>query len=189
MCEMLDDVCDVNREVDFLGDLKIDWVAAVTSACNLVQVINQPSRVFTNTTGTRSSKCIDNIFTNTGELCSKAVSIGIGCIYNNILAISRKARVPTAGPKIVYKRSYKRFCCDSVDDVKNMCWSDVINEEHPDAALGEFMKLLLPIIDTHAPVKKPLLELLRLHGLIRNLKTVWLKEMGQQRTMSNFIHA
>jgi hypothetical protein len=40
-----------------------------------------------------------------------------------------------------------------VDDVTNMCWSDVINEEHPDAALGKFMNLLLPIIDKHAPVK------------------------------------
>jgi hypothetical protein len=29
----------------------------------------------------------------------------------------------------------------------------VINEEHPDAALDEFMKLLLPIIDQHEPVK------------------------------------
>ena len=28
-----------------------------------------------------------------------------------------------------------------------MCWSDVINEEHPDAALDEFMKLLHQIID------------------------------------------
>jgi hypothetical protein len=30
----------------------------------------------------------------------------------------------------------------------------VINEEHPDAALDEIMKLLLSIIDKHAPVKK-----------------------------------
>ena len=39
-----------------------------------------------------------------------------------------------------------------MDDVKHICWSDVINEELPDAALDEFMKLLLPIIDKHAPV-------------------------------------
>jgi hypothetical protein len=71
------------------------------------------------------------------------------------VAISRKARVPIAGPKIVYKRSYKRFCSDSyVDDVKKRCWSDVFNEEHPDAALDGFMKLLLPIIVKHAHVKK-----------------------------------
>ena len=83
ICEMLDCVCDVNREVYFLGDLnKYRFssrcllkrkLLSVTSACNLVQVVNQPTRVFTNTTGTRSSTCINHIFTNTVELCSKAV--------------------------------------------------------------------------------------------------------------------
>ena len=58
MCEMLDGVCDVKREVYFFGDLNIDWFSSscplkrklltVTSAFNLVQVINQPTRVFTN---------------------------------------------------------------------------------------------------------------------------------------------
>ena len=85
---MLDRVCDVNRKVYFLGDLNIDWFSSVTSACNLVEVIKQPTRVFTDTTGTRSSTCIDHIFTNTVELCSKAVSIPIGCSDHNIVAIS-----------------------------------------------------------------------------------------------------
>ena len=73
MCEMLDSVCDVNsREVYFLGDLNIDWFSSscplkrklltLTSACNLVQVIHLPNWVFTNTTGTRSSTCIDHKF-------------------------------------------------------------------------------------------------------------------------------
>ena len=36
MCEMLDSVCDVNREVYFLGDLNIDWFSAQEEAshCN-----------------------------------------------------------------------------------------------------------------------------------------------------------
>ena len=117
--------------------------------------------MFTNTTGTRSSTRIDHIFNVIG-LCSKAVSVPIGYSDHNIVAISRKAKVLTAGPKIVYKRSYNRFCCDSyVDDAKNMCWSDVINEEHP------FMKLLLPIIDKHAPVKKL---------TVRTVKAPWMDE-------------
>ena len=72
MCEMHDSVCDVNREVCFLGDLNIDWFSSscpfkrklinVTSACNLVQVINQPTRMFTNTTGTGSSRIISITF-------------------------------------------------------------------------------------------------------------------------------
>ena len=40
----------------------------------------------------------------------------------------------------------------------------MINEEHPDAALDEFKKLLLPIIDKHAPVKK------------RTVKAQWIDE-------------
>ena len=104
---MFDSVCDVNTELYFLGDLNIDWFSSscplkmklltVTSACNLVQVINQPTRVFTNTTGKRSPTYIDHIFTNTVEICSKAVSVPIGCSDHNIVAISRKAKVPTAG--------------------------------------------------------------------------------------------
>jgi hypothetical protein len=70
------------------------------------------------------------------------------------VAIYRKSKVPKTGPKIFYKRSYNRFSCDSYVDVKNSCWSDVFNKEHPDAALHEFMKLLLLVIDKHAPVKK-----------------------------------
>ena len=65
MCEMLDNVCDIKREVYFLGDLNIDWLSTscplkkkfqtVTSACNLVQVISQPTRVVINSTGMTST--------------------------------------------------------------------------------------------------------------------------------------
>jgi endonuclease/exonuclease/phosphatase (EEP) superfamily protein YafD len=112
---MLDSVCDVNREVYFLGDLNIDSFSScsplkrelLTVNCNRVQVINQPTRVLTNTTGTRSSTCIDHIFTKTVELCSKDESVPIRCSDHNIVAISRKDTVPKAGPKIVYKRLFK----------------------------------------------------------------------------------
>ena len=110
---MLDNGCDINRKVYFLGDLNIDWLSSscplrkklqpVTSACNLVQVISQPTRVVTNSTGMKSSTCIDHIFTNAAEMRFKAVSRSIGCSDHNIIAISRKTKVPKAGPNIVYK--------------------------------------------------------------------------------------
>jgi hypothetical protein len=63
-------------------------------------------------------------------------------LNQSCMSISRKTKVLKAGPKIVYKRLNKRFCCDSyVDDVKNIYWSDVINEEHPDAALDEIYEI------------------------------------------------
>ena len=55
----------------------------------------------------------------------------------------------------------------TVDDVKNICWSDGISKEHPDAALDEFMKLILPIIDEHALVKKL---------TVRTVKASWIDE-------------
>jgi hypothetical protein len=76
------------------------------------------------------------LITNAAEICFKAVSKSIGCSDHNIIAISRNTKVPKAGPNIVYKRSYKKFCSDSyVDDVENICWSVVCNEEQPVAAL------------------------------------------------------
>ena len=106
MCQMLDNVCDINWEVYFLGDLNIDWLSSscpikkkrqtLTNACNLDQVVSQPSRVVINSTGMKSSTCIDSIFTNAAEFCFKAVSKSIGYSDHNIIAISRKTKVPTA---------------------------------------------------------------------------------------------
>ena len=111
---MLDNVWDVNREVYFLGDLNIDWLSSscplkkkpqtVTNACKLVQVISQPISVVTNSAGIKSSTCIDHIYTYAAEICFKAVSKSIGCSDQNIIAISRKTKVPKAGC-IVYKKS------------------------------------------------------------------------------------
>ena len=98
----------------------------------------------------KSSTCIDHIFTNATD-CFKAVKISIGCSDHNIITISRKTKVPKAAPNTVYNT----FCSDSyVDDVKNICWSVVCNEEQPDTALDPLLKLLIPVINKHAPIKK-----------------------------------
>ena len=148
-----------------MGDLKknIDWLSSsyplkrkpqtVTSACNLVVVISQRTRVVTNSTGKKSLTCTVHIFTNAAEISLKAVSRSIGCSDHNIIAISRK--VPKAGPNIVYKRSYNKFCSDPyVIDVMNICWSVLFIEEQTDTVLDTFMKLLIPVANKHAPIKK-----------------------------------
>ena len=69
----------------------------------------------------KSSTCVDHIFTIAAEICLKAASRSIGCSDHNIVAISRKIKVPKAGPIIVYKRSYNMFCSDSyVVDVNHL---------------------------------------------------------------------
>jgi hypothetical protein len=53
------------------------------------------------------------------------------------------------------KALYMIHCSDSyVVDVKNICWSVVCIEEQTDVAVDSFMKLLIPITNRHAPIKK-----------------------------------
>ena len=72
------------------------------------------------------------------------------------MAMPRKTTFPKAGPNLV---SYNPFCSDSyVDDVKNICWSMVCNEEQPDTTLDAFMKLLIPVTNKHAPIQKMIVK-------------------------------
>ncbi len=82
----------------------------VINACNLTQVINQPTRIHVNSLGERTFTCIDHIYTNAVEMCSKGVSVPIGCSDHNIIAITRKTKVSKGRPKVIYKRSYRKFC-------------------------------------------------------------------------------
>lgn len=165
LCDMVERACDENREIYILGDLNINFMVPscplkkkidnTISVCNLVQVVKQPTRVFINKTGCTSATCIDHIYTNCIELCSKAISVPVGFSDHNLVAISRKAKVPKAGPKIVYKRSYRGFSCDSyVNEVNNICWSSVSKQCDPDTALDAFTELLVPVMNKHAPIRK-----------------------------------
>ena len=77
-------------------------------------------------------------------------------------------------------KSYGSFITKPFD-VKNICWSDVINKEHPDAALDEFMKLLLPIIDKHAPVKKLTVRTVKAPWIDEQLKNCMVERDGAKR--------
>jgi hypothetical protein len=80
------------------------------------------------------------------------------------IAISRKTKVS----KDVYKSSYNTFCSDSyIVVVNNICWSLVCNKEEPDAALDTFMKLLIPVTNKHAPIKK---------RIAKTFKSLWIDE-------------
>ena len=69
-------------------------------------------------------------------MCSKGITAPAGCIDHNIVATTRKAKVPKVRQKVIHKRSYKIFCQESFcTDVNNLCWSDVYQEDHPDDAI------------------------------------------------------
>ena len=63
-------------------------------------------------------------------------------------------------------RSYNRFCSDSYAvDVNNICWSVVCNAEQLDAALDAFMKLHIPVIIKHAPIKEMTVKTVKIKKL------------------------
>ncbi len=124
-------VTDAAKEVFVLGDFNIDWLSnscplrkklnGTALICNLTQTVSEPTRVFCNVVGQRSATCIDHIFTTNSKLYSKAVSAPMGFSDHNIVAIVTKTSIPKAGPKILYKRSYRRFCeNDFIRDIGNI---------------------------------------------------------------------
>lgn len=178
LCEMIDNVCDSQNEIYLLGDFNISWMSKdchlkrqlvnTTNACNLEQVVNVPTRIQINSTGKRTSSCIDLIFTNVKEMCTKGISIPVGCSDHNIVAINRKTKMPKGKPTVVYKRTYKNFCQRTYcNEVENISWADVYREDHPDLALDTFENLLHPIINKHAPIRK---------CTVRNKRSPWLDD-------------
>ena len=115
-CKYLgNNICDINREVYFLGDLNVDWLSSncplrkklqtVTSACNLGQVVSQPTMVVTNSTGIKSSTCIDHIFTNAADICFKAVSKSIGCSDHMVERDEAKGMAIKSGRQLIGKHT------------------------------------------------------------------------------------
>ena len=180
LCDMIDKVGDFTNEMFLLGDLNINWNTidcplifffSSTDACGLTQVVTEPTRVCVKRDGSRTSTCIDHIFTNTAELCTKGMCILVGCSDHSLVAILRKTKVPKAGPKIILKRSYKHFKEDHfIEDVRNICWDSVLKKSEPDEAVENFNKLFEEIIDKHTPVRKRSIRSVRSPRIDNELK-------------------
>lgn len=177
---MFDVVCDQKGEIFILGDLNIDWVSlhcpmknklkSTSTTCGLKQIITQPTRVATSALGT-SATCMDHIFTNNFDQCSKAISVPTGCSDHNIIGVTRKTKLPKRGSKIIHKRTYRHFSQEEyVNEIKSTDWSEVYEDCNPDSALNRFMNALMIIVDKHSPLRKRTLRNRRAPWLDSNLK-------------------
>jgi len=169
---------NASQDIYFMGDLNIDWFAkdchlkrkllTTTNACGLTQLINKPTRICFKNDGSRTSTCIDHIFTNRPELCKKILSIPTGSSDHNLIISALTAKLSGSGNAVLLKRSYKLFKNDKfIEDVQAICWSDVLAASNPETALFIFNKLFLSLIDKHAPLKK---------FTVRNKVTPWLDD-------------
>ena len=165
MCTMLDKVCDLGLETFYLGDLNIDMgsdgcslkrrLLETTTACGLVQLVDTPTRVYKKQDGSISETCIDHIFTNHNDLCSKALSLPVGYSDHNVVVTVRKCKLPNSGPKVLLLRSMRTFNeARFLSDVSNLCWEGVLEKDDPNVALEIFNSVFLGVIDAHAPIRK-----------------------------------
>lgn len=168
--EMLDNVSDVSCEFYLFGYMNIDWnddrctkknkLFSYISVCNLHQIVNVPTRIFSNKAGITTATCIDQIYTNLPELCTDVVSTPVGFSDHNLIAVNKKAKVPKAKAIFgTYKRFYKVSAIEKiVGEVKNVDWKDVYSGHNPGASLDAFMSLLQSIVDKYAPMKNMVIK-------------------------------
>ncbi len=82
----------------------------MADVCNRKQLITQPTIISRKVNNVSTSSCIDLMFTNNQELCSKALSVTVGCSDHNLIAITKKTQTnPKSQTRIVLSRSYKRY--------------------------------------------------------------------------------
>lgn len=119
------------------------------SVCNLHQIVNVPTRIFSNKASISTATCVDHIYTNVPELCTDIVSRPVGFSDHNLIAVNKKAKVPKAKAIFgTYKRFYKVSAIERiVSEVKNVDWKDVYSGHNPGASLDAFMSMLLSIVD------------------------------------------
>ncbi len=124
----------------------------MADVCNLKQLITQPIRISTKVNNVSTSSCIDLIFTNNQELCSKALSVTVGCSDHNLIAITKKTKTnPKSRTRIVLSRSYKRYNKDLfINEVQSVQWTEVCQEKDVNLALNTFMDIVNNLIDKYA---------------------------------------
>lgn len=191
ICTILQQVTDENREIYFLGDLNIDWFCGtctlrkklndMATICNLTQMVNIPTRVSCKG-AVKTATCIDHIFSNAVDLCSKVVSMPVGFSDHNIIAVARKAKIPKAGPKVIYRISYKTFKDTKfIEDVSKVKWDYLTEITDVEIALSHFVQLFSHICDSHAPIKKQTVRGIKAPWLDRELRHL-IEERNQLRT-------
>ena len=104
MYTMLDSVCDVNREVCFLGDLNIDWLA---TSCPLKTKLLWLMAVIWPKLSLNQLECKPVVLDRWHPIVLIVHSLilqSFGRSDHDIVEMTRKTKVPKVEPKAIYKR-------------------------------------------------------------------------------------
>lgn len=81
--------------------------------------------------------------------------VPVRCSDHNLIALTKKNKIPKSGVVILHRRSFRRLDAVSfVNDISGLQWFDVCQENGPNIALKAFMAKLMKIVDKHAPLRK-----------------------------------
>ena len=147
-----------NYELQILGDFDINlnkpqllWKSAVIEL-GLHQLIKENTRV-TDSTET----LIDHVYTNNRDkvLEAKVLKTGISDHYALFYSFSKRInKQPNKGHKTINYRSYKHFNNNNfLQDISRLPFNLIYNITDPSTALETLCKLLLTVIDKHAPLR------------------------------------
>lgn len=179
-----------NTELILLGDYNIKWnpkdnaersekrkLSNLAYSHGLEQLINEPTRV-TESTAT----IIDMIFTNSKHriVDSGVIHLGLSDHFM-IFCVFKAGIVNRSPPKTIEYRSFKSYNkTQFIQDLRQVDWSYVDNEENIDSSVTLWNKLFLNIANMHAPVKR-----LRVKGTKLPWMTTHLSEAMHER---DFFH-
>ncbi|KAI8505783.1 hypothetical protein Bbelb_161360 [Branchiostoma belcheri] len=160
---MLDKATAEQREIYVLGDFNVDWIKSsdaskrlqdITQSYGVQQLVDKPTRTVNRGQSVVES-CIDLVFTNQPDKCSKATIRTIGFSDHDAVMFSRKAKLQTTGPRTVHKRTYKDFNEETFhSDIKEAPWHLVYNFDDVNQATEMFSDILQDTCDRHAPIRK-----------------------------------
>ena len=162
---------DVPNEVHVAGDMNLDslkgrWlepgyplvtlarmVVDCCNANNLTQMVDTITRMQYNSVEKKTCvSCIDHLYCNAKHRISPVKILTCGASDHDALSYIRYSKEPTAPPRTIRKRSYKKFDQQSyLEDVSAIDFRGVYSCLEVDEAASLLTQKLVDVLDRHAP--------------------------------------
>ena len=160
--EIIDKIDVENLELYLLGDLNCNLLSNTPNSnttdllnvfdiYNLSQTISEPTRI-TNTSRTLIDLCI----TNSPDKVKASDVLSIGISDHSLVYLIRKTSYHKASVDAsVEKRNFKNFNERAyLNDLNNLNWQKVCQHNDSNDMWADWLNLLMPVIDKHAPLKR-----------------------------------
>lgn len=157
---LLDIMALGNPDIVVIGDTNINMMKnsdpntkklkSFLQANRLEQLIKESTRVTE-----RSQTLIDHVMVNRNEMYHQNGVIELGVSDHSLIYTSRKKLKVEYDTEYVWTRSYRSYNDEMYErDIANADWSPVLNASNVNVAVNQFYRIILEIIEKHAPDRK-----------------------------------